>query len=159
QLIQDRPSSNSGRLHVFYSSDIDHTAFDNVAFFDRDHISFVEDRGDGLHTQHNALDSAWMFDVTRSYCAGRQPVRWLALGRDPSSTLDSGLAGSAGFQNEGDNEITGLHVSDGDTGPGGLLGAREPHAFDDGWRVFFTQQHGDNHLWEVIPAASQRHDD
>ena len=160
QLVQDRPSSNSGRLHVFYSGDIDHTSFDNVAFFDRDHISFVEDRGDGLHTSHNALDSAWMFDVTRSYCGtSRQPVRWLALGRDPSSTIDSGLAGSAGFRNEGDNEITGLHVSDGDTGPGGLLGAKDPHAFDDGWRVFYTQQHGDNNLFEVIPAASQRHDD
>jgi hypothetical protein len=157
QLVQDRPSSNSGRLHVFYTGDIDHTAFDNVAFFDRDHISFVEDRGDGLHTAHNALDSAWMFDVTKSYCgAARQPVRWLALGRDPSSTVDAGLLGSPGFHNDGDNEITGLHVSDGDTGPGGLLGARTPRPFQDGWRVFYNQQHGDNHAWEVIPAGSQR---
>ncbi|HXM56104.1 MAG TPA: phosphatase [Candidatus Dormibacteraeota bacterium] len=159
QLIQSRPSADSGRLHVFYTGDVAHTGFDNVAFFDRDHISFVEDAGDTLHTQRNALDSAFLFDVNRNYCGGPQPARWLAEGRDPSATLDSGLLGSAGFQNEGDNEITGLHVSDGDTGPGGLLGARDPHAFEDGWRVFFTQQHGDNHTWEVIPAAGSRGDD
>jgi hypothetical protein len=159
QLIQDRPSSDSGHLRLFFKGDVDHTGFDNVAFFDRDHISFVEDRGDGLHTQHNALDSAFMFDVTKNYCgSGLQPVRWLAQGRDPSATIDSALLGTAGFQNDGDNEITGLHVSDGDIGPGGLLGARNPHAFDDGWRVFYTQQHGDNHLFEVF-AASSRHDD
>jgi len=25
-----------------------------------------------------------------------------------------------------------------------LLGAKIPEPFEDGWRVFFTQQHGDN---------------
>ncbi|HSR25343.1 MAG TPA: hypothetical protein VLW53_17440 [Candidatus Eisenbacteria bacterium] len=44
-------------------------------------------------------------------------------------------------------------MSDGDPGPGGLLGAKVPHPFDGRWRVFFTQQHGDNHLWEVEPVG------
>ncbi len=55
-----------------------------------------------------------------------------------------------GFQNEGDNEITGIHVSDGDPTPGGVLGAKGPHPFRDGWRVFWTQQHGDNTTWEIV---------
>ena len=42
---------------------------------------------------------------------------------------------------------------DGDPGPGGLLGAKVPHPFDGRWRLFFTQQHGDNHMWEVEPAG------
>ncbi len=88
-----------------------------------------------------------------------QPVRILALGRDPSATIDSGLSGSAGFQNEGDNEITGFHVSDGDPGVDGLLGAKIPRPFQDGWRVFYTQQHGDNVTWEIIRAKASRHDD
>ena len=78
------------------------------------------------------------------------PLRWLAEGRDASATLD---ADNAGFgKNEGDNEITGIHVSDGNTGKDGILGAKEPHPFEpDGkWRVFYTQQHGDNPTYEVI---------
>ena len=72
------------------------------------------------------------------------------------------------FTNDGDNEITGIHVSDGDPTVGGLLGADDPEPFQgredrgrhgrgrDGdrglaWRVFFTQQHGDNHTWELVP--------
>jgi hypothetical protein len=159
RLNQASPSADQGRLTVFYIGDIDHTSFDNVAFFDRDHISFVEDRGDTLHTQHNALDSAWMFDVNSPNFCGRQALRWLAQGRDPSATMDSALQGTPGFQNDGDNEITGLHVSDGDPGPNGLLGAKVPDAFNGRWRVFYTQQHGDNVTWEVVPASVRQAED
>ncbi len=111
--------------------------------------------GDGLHSQINAFDSAFLFDVRLDYSkAANQPVRILALARDPSATIDSGLAGSSGFQNEGDNEITGIHISDGDPTAGGLLGTELPWPFHFGWRVFYTQQHGDNQTWEIIP---QRH--
>jgi hypothetical protein len=159
ELIQDRPSADTGHLKLFFKSDLAHASFDNVAFFDRDHVTFVEDRGDTLHRQGNAFDSGWLFDVTRDYCGtARQPVRWLALGRDTSATTDSALLGSPGFRNDGDNEITGIHVSDGDPGPGGLLGAKVPHPFDGHWRVFYTQQHGDNYTWEVLPARGQ-HDE
>jgi hypothetical protein len=114
---------------------------------------FVEDAGDGLHSQRNALDSGWMLDIRLDYSnPANQPIRIIAEGRDPSATIDSGLLGSSGFQNEGDNEITGIHISDGDAGVDGLLGAKIPRPFKDGWRVFYTAQHGDNITWEIVRA-------
>jgi hypothetical protein len=41
-------------------------------------------------------------------------------------------------------------VSDGDPTAGGLLGAKDPRPFRMGWRVFWTQQHGDNTTFEVL---------
>jgi hypothetical protein len=80
-------------------------------------------------------------------------VRWLAEGRDPSATLDSAAGGFG--KNEGDNEITGVHVSNGDPGPEGLLGAQVPNLWNssDKWRWFYTQQHGDNFTWQVALAS------
>jgi len=88
-----------------------------------------------------------------------QPVRILAEGRDASATLDSQFLGMAGFQNDGDNEITGWHESDGDPTVFGLLGAKIPKPFHDGWRVFFTQQHGDNNTWEIVKASNRDRDE
>ena len=34
----------------------------------------------------------------------------------------------------------------------GLFAADIPRPFQDGWRVFFTQQHGDNRTWEILPV-------
>ena len=52
--------------------------------------------------------------------------------------------------NDGDNEITGIHVSDGDPTVGGLLGAKLPQPTTSAsWRTFWTQQHGDNTTWEI----------
>ena len=154
KLTQSGPSSNNGRLTQFYRGDVAHSGFDNVAFWTKDRVVFVEDAGDTLHTQRNALDSAFMFDVNADYAnpSTPSPTRILAEGRDPSATLDSALGSIAGsgFQNDGDNEITGWHVSDGDASPDGLLGAKYPRPFKDGWRVFYTQQHGDNNTWEII---------
>ncbi len=82
----------------------------------------------------------------------------MAQGRDPSAAIDSGLQGTPGFQNDGDNEITGIHVSDGDPTPDGLLGAKKPRPFRDGWRVFYTGQHGDNITWEIIRSPTQEGD-
>jgi hypothetical protein len=81
-----------------------------------------------------------------------EPVRFLAEGRDGLATIDSALAAlkDTGFQNDGDNEITGIHVSDGDPTPDGLLGAKIPTPFEKGWRVFYTQQHGENPTWEIL---------
>jgi hypothetical protein len=61
-------------------------------------------------------------------------------------------AAGHGFQNEGDNEITGMHVSDGDPTTGGILGAKVPRLFHDGWRFFWNQQHGDNYAWEITSS-------
>jgi hypothetical protein len=81
-------------------------------------------------------------------------VRFLAEGRDASATEDNMLGAlGKGFQNEGDNEITGIHMSDGDPGTDGILGAKVPQPFQDGWRLFWTQQHGDNPTWEIIPNS------
>jgi hypothetical protein len=147
KLTQSGPSAATGKLTLFYKGDQAHAGFDNVAFFNRDLISFVEDAGDGLHSSRNALDSGFLLDATVDYSnPANVPLRWLAEGRDPSATLDADNAG------EGDNEITGIHVSDGNPGKQGLLGARAPHPFEPSghWRVFYTQQHGDNITYEVI---------
>jgi secreted PhoX family phosphatase len=153
QKLSQDPSSDSGTLQLFYYGEQAHSGFDNVAFFDQEQIGFVEDAGDTLHTQRNAFDSAFMFDVSQSYCGtGKQPVRFLAQGRDASATLDSANGGFG--RNDQDNEITGMHVSDGDPTISGLLGIKPPHPFDpDGhWRVFYTQQHGDNPTYEIVPS-------
>ena len=152
------PSANSGTLTMFYKSDEAHSALDNTTFLSRDVITFVEDAGDTLHTQRNALDSGYTFNVKLNYAnPSNQPLRWLAEGRDPSATIDSANGGFG--KNEGDNEITGVHVSNGDPGPEGILGAQVPNLNDSQWRWFYTQQHGDNPTYEVIPARSnERHD-
>lgn len=146
------PSSATGTLSLFYLGDGQHAGLDNCAFWDADHIVFVEDAGDTLHAQRNMLDSAYVFDVTGDYSDtfGLPPVRFLAQGRDPSATIDSQLAGQPGYQNDGDNEITGFHVSDGDPTISGILGAKTPTPFQNGWRTFYTQQHGDNVTWEIV---------
>jgi hypothetical protein len=157
ELDQKNPSADSGQLSLFYQSKSATVAgLDNVTFLSRDLVTFVEDAGDTLHTQRKALDSGYIWDVTKDYSTGLQPVRWLAEGRDASATLDSATGGFG--KNEGDNEITGAHVSNGDPGPGGLLGAQIPNLWNSGdkWRWFYTQQHGDNFTWQVV-LASQDH--
>jgi hypothetical protein len=148
KLTQSSPSADKGRLRIFYNGNESHASFDNVTFLSDNAVTFVEDAGDGLHGQRNALDSGWVWDVRADYSNPKnQPVRWLAEGRDPSATLD---ADNGGFgTNEGDNEITGVYVSDGDPGVGGVLGNEVPDLEEHAWRWFYTQQHGDNFTWEV----------
>jgi hypothetical protein len=156
KLTQKDPSAAAGTLTLFYTGDQAHAGFDNVAFLSKELIAFGEDAGETLHGQRNALDSAFVLDVRTDYSQpGNVPVRWLAEGRDASATLD---AANGGFgTNDQDNEITGLHASNGDPGKDGILGAKDPHAWHgDGrnrCRVFYTQQHGDNPTYEVIRIA------
>jgi hypothetical protein len=164
KLTQSNPSADTGTLTLFYQGNVGHTGFDNVAFFSGRKVAFVEDRGDTLHTQ-TVLDSGFLFDTNADYSSASTPapVRFLAQGRDPSATIDSGLfsASGTGFQNEGDNEITGIHVSDGNPGPNGILGAQIPKPFQrdrhdrNRWRAFYTQQHGDNPTYELIASPSR----
>jgi hypothetical protein len=164
KLTQSSPSANSGKLSLFFLSNENQTGFDNVAFLSSSKISFVEDAGDLLHTQRSndtrsgvagvnaGFDSGWVFDVTVDYSNGNaKPTRWLAQGRDASAAIDGSTPG-AFPKNDGDNEITGLHVSNGDPSIQGILGAKAPHIFHGGWRWFWNQQHGDNFLFEVIPS-------
>jgi hypothetical protein len=144
------PGSGDGTLSMLYRGDVAHTGFDNVTFLSRDKVAFVEDAGDTLHTQRNALDSGWLLDVTTDYSTGQQPIRFLAQGRDASATIDSSFSG---FGNDGDNELTGIHASNGDPSQKGLLGATTPKLFQNGWRLFYTRQHGDNVTFEIISSG------
>jgi hypothetical protein len=153
KLSQNSPSAANGRLSIFLNGDQAHAGFDNIQFLSRDTLGVVEDAGDTLHTQRNALDSGYAVDVNADYGnPANRPLRWLAEGRDASATLDSAFGGFP-VGNEGDNEITGIHVSDGDPAVHGVLGARLPNLWHDGWRWFYTQQHGDNPTYEVLPSG------
>src|SRR6185295_16332988 len=101
-----RPGTRFGEFYFDETGDTNATSVEN------------DTAGDGLHTQRNALDSGFLFNVNQ---VGADPIRWLAEGRDPSATLDSANGGFG--KNEGDNEITGIHVSDGDPSVNGILGA------------------------------------
>jgi hypothetical protein len=153
KLTQSHPGASTARLSIFYRCDGARAGFDNATFLSRDLITFGEDAGDTLHGQRNALDSGWVFDVTEDYSdPDNQPVRWLAEGRDPSATIDAAAGGFG--KNDGDNEITGVIASDGDPSVHGLLGEERPHLFD-GWRLFYTQQHGDNWTYEVVDTSPE----
>jgi hypothetical protein len=154
RLNQANPSAKTGTLNLLFRGDVTHSSFDNLAFADNRTLIAVEDAGDTLHSQKNGFDSMWEFNAAANYGnpATPAPVRLLAQGRDPSATLDSAFLGMTGFQNEGDNEITGIHISDGDAGVSGILGAKTPRPFVAGsaWRAFYTAQHGDNVTYELI---------
>ena len=153
KLSQNSPSAANGRLSIFLNGDQAHAGFDNIQFLSRDTLAVVEDAGDTLHAQRNALDSGYALDTNTDYAnPANRPLRWLAEGRDASATLDSAFGGFP-VRNEGDNEITGIHVSDGDPSVHGILGARLPNLWHDGWRWFYTQQHGDNPTYEVLPSG------
>jgi hypothetical protein len=151
RLTQDDPSATTGTLSILYNGDQEHAGFDNTAFLSDDQLLVVEDAGDTLHGQRNALDSGWLLDAGADYSKPSvKPMRWLAEGRDASATIDAAAAGFG--HNDGDNEITGLHVSDGNPDVKGILGAQSPSIFKSGWRWFYTQQHGDNVTYEVVPS-------
>ena len=156
KLKQAAASSGEGELSLVYRGNLAHSGFDNLAFASADELMIVEDAGDKIHSQRKAFDSGYVLNVTVDYSKGEEPLRFLALGRDPSATIDSALSAEkdTGFQNSGDNEITGLHISDGDASEAGLLGAKIPNLADKAWRIFYTQQHGDNTTFEVGREAT-----
>ncbi|HEX4655204.1 MAG TPA: hypothetical protein VH274_05635 [Mycobacteriales bacterium] len=153
KLAQSSPSASTGQLTPFYLGDQAHTGLDNITFLSKFQVSAVEDAGKTLHDQRHALDSGYVFDIRTDYATGQVPVRWLAEGRDASATLDASAIPIGFGNNEDDNEITGIFVSDGDTSVPGLLGAHKPDLKADGdhkWRWFYTAQHGDNDTFEVL---------
>ncbi len=153
KLKQAAPDASEGEIVMVFRGSPAVTGLDNMAFWSADEGLFTEDAGDKLHGQRNALDSGYVIDLTADYSKpDAMPVRFLAEGRDTSATIDAGLSGleDTDYQNEGDNEITGIHVSDGDASVEGLLGVKMPTPFEGGWRVFYTQQHGDNTTWELM---------
>ena len=151
KLLQTSPSAAEGTMSLVYRGNVGHTGFDNIQFASADDLLVVEDAGDKLHAQRKAFDSGYIINLKTDYSKGEDLKRFLAIGRDPSATIDSGLSAvkDTGFQNSGDNEITGIHVSDGDATAAGLLGAKTPDLAKKEWRMFYHQQHGDNTLFEV----------
>jgi hypothetical protein len=156
KLTQAAPSAAEGRLSIVFRGTVDHTGFDNLVFASADELMIVEDAGDKLHGQRKFFDCGYVLDLNKDYAQGTEPLRFMGLGRDADATVDSQLAAvkDSGFQNDGDNEITGIHVSDGDATASGLLGTKIPTAFANGWRVFYTQQHGANTTFELNHSAT-----
>jgi uncharacterized protein DUF839 len=140
---------DGGAISIFVLGDADHSSFDNLAFADSSTLLATEDRGDTLHRQLNTFDSIWAFTVRGNGGVASPARRLVALGRDTDSEVDAGLleAGATGFQNEGDNEPTGLFASDGETSIQRLLG-KPIRALNT--RMFFTQQHGKNTVFQIV---------
>jgi len=151
RLSQSSPAAETGTLSPVFLGDLEHTGLDNIQFATEDELLVVEDAGDSLHAQRDALDSGYRLDLSPQNKKAPEAVRWLAEGRDASATYDHTT--SPGY-NDGDNEITGIHVSNGDPTAAGILGAQIPQMMTGGWRTFWTQQHGDNVTWELHSAAS-----
>jgi hypothetical protein len=158
-----KAGADAGTIKAVVVGDQAHASFDNITFLDRKTALVGEDRGETLHQQANALDSLWSFDITKPLDQiNADAKRLIALGRDPEATGDTGLREPppARTHNDGDNEVTGIHVSDGSTSPSGILGAELP--FDAGvgrspWRIFVTGQHGANITYEIIATAKKKH--
>jgi len=141
--------AETGLLSIVVLGTAEQASFDNLAFLDSHTLLAAEDRGDTLHKQLNLLDSVWAFKVHGVNSVSLSSRRFIALGRDAQSELDAMLldAGTPGYQNEGDNEPTGLHVSDGSASVNKILGkAANLHKA----RKFFTQQHGENNVYEIV---------
>jgi hypothetical protein len=151
RLSQTSPTAQTGTLSPVFLGDLEHTGLDNIQFATKDKLLVVEDAGDSLHAQRDALDSGYLLDLSKKSKKGPEAVRWLAEGRDASATYDHNT--SPGY-NDGDNEITGIHVSNGDPTVAGILGAQLPQLMTGDWRTFWTQQHGDNVTWELHTAAA-----
>src|SRR5438552_14972013 len=130
-------SRDTGHISLVILGDADHASFDNVTFVDdKDTVLLAEDRGDTLHDQLNKLDSIWAYKLDKQHPDRNLVTRFVALGQDQLATDE-------------DNEPTGLHMSEGDSTIGGLIGTK---VFKKGSaRLFFTQQHGENNLLEVFP--------
>ncbi len=80
KLEQKKPSDDNGTLSLFYKGDIAHAGFDNTTFISKNQITFVEDAGDTLHGQRNALDSGYVLDVRVDYSESGQQAGALARG-------------------------------------------------------------------------------
>lgn len=161
RVSQDAPSDDKGSIGIVFRGDVTKTGLDNLSFLDDKQLLVVEDAGDKLHGQRNALDSGYIVDVTADYAKAStaDPVRFLTQARDDMATIDAALGAKAsenGFQNDGDNEVTGIHVSNGDPSVEGLIGTAVPTPFENGWRVFYTRQHGRNITFEIVQASAKK---
>jgi hypothetical protein len=155
-----KAGADTGTIKAIAVGDQAHASFDNVAFLDKNTLLVAEDRGETLHQQANALDSLWAFDITKPLDKINADAKRLeAQGRDPEATGDIGLKEPAPptalTHNDGDNEVTGIHVSDGSTAVDGILGSELPKNAGgwSPWRIFYTGQHGANITYEILATG------
>ena len=125
------PVGEPGTLTLFFLGDVEHTALRQHRVLERAPLVAVEDRGrHAAHATQRArlgVVASTPARTTRSRPTRRSRI--IAQGRDASATIDSALLGSAGYQNDGDNEITGIHVSDGDPGTAACSAPRTRNRF------------------------------
>jgi hypothetical protein len=153
-----KAGADTGTIKAIVVGDQAHASFDNVTFLDKNTLLVAEDRGETLHQQANALDSLWSFDITKPLDKINADAKRLeAQGRDPEATSDIGLKEIPPVRthNDGDNEVTGIHVSDGSTSPDGILGSDLPKNAGawSPWRIFVTGQHGANITYEILATG------
>jgi hypothetical protein len=158
RLDLPKAGADTGTIKAIEVGDQTHASFDNVAFLDKNTVLLTEDRGETLHQQANALDSLWSFDITKPLDKINADAKRLeAQGRDPEATSDIGLKEIPPVRthNDGDNELTGIHVSDGSTSPDGILGSDLPKNAGgwSPWRIFITGQHGANITYEFLATG------
>jgi hypothetical protein len=156
-----KAGADAGTVKAVVVGDQAHAAFDNITFLDKSTALVGEDRGDTLHQQANALDSLWAFDINKPLDKIKADAKRLeAQGRDPEATGDVALREIAPTRthNDGDNEVTGIHVSDGSTSVDGLLGSDLPSNAGgwSPWRIFVTGQHGANITYEVLSVGKHK---
>jgi hypothetical protein len=151
----DMPASDASTATVrtVVPGDGEHASYDSISFLDKNTVLVGEDRGDALHAQLNALDSTWSFDLTKPFDKTLATAqRLIAQGRDPDSTADvdkKEASPAIPDQNDGDNEVTGVLVSNGISTTKEVFGTYDP-AQEDGVRAFYTGQHGANATYELL---------
>src|SRR5262249_36080494 len=127
-------------------------------FLDKNTLLVGEDRGDSLHSAYNALDSTWSFDLTQPFSKQlSSSERLIAQGRDPEAIDDvnkcaPAFNSCAADQNDGDNEVTGLIVSNGVSTAASVYGTNDPGKESDALG-FYTGQHGANVTYQLIPPG------
>jgi hypothetical protein len=163
RIDMPKVGADDATVKALIVGDQTHASFDNVAFLDKNTVLLTEDRGETLHTQANALDSLWSFDITKPLDKINADAKRLeAQGRDPEATGDIAIKEPAPptplTHNDGDNELTGIHVSDGSTAPDGILGSDLPKNAGgwSPWRIFITGQHGANITYEILATGKHK---
>ena len=128
------PAATPASCRSSTCGDVVHTGLDNIAFWD-DEPRSCSSRTPATACTPSATRSTRPGSSTcgRLLEPGDQPARGCSrrvATRRPRSTPRLG-GRRHGFQNEGDNEITGFHVSDGDPTTRGILGAKLPQPLHD----------------------------
>ena len=147
------PSSDHGQLTLFYKGDQAHAGFDNVAFLseDNDHVR----RGRGRHAALAAQRARFGLRVRR-HAELREPGEPAgALARRGSRPVGDARLGQRRVRQERGRQRDHRHRTcptatraSAASSARRCRRARRPAS----WRWFYTQQHGDNPTYEVVPA-------